>query len=78
MATEKQVSMFSYQIRVHRPLTKFIFPDHIIGGANVYLRDAEGWARKQDSQGISDIIGSFLDDKPETAVKQIQYLINNK
>lgn len=75
MATEKQVAMFSYQIRVHRPLTKFIFPDRMIGGANIYLLDAENWARKQDRQAMSDIIGSFLDDKPETAIKQIQYLM---
>jgi hypothetical protein len=75
MATEKQTSMFAYQIRVNRGITREVFPDHMSGGANWCIRDAENWARQQDNQVLGDIIATFLDDKPELAVDQIKHLM---
>lgn len=75
MATEKQVSMFSHHINVNRGLTRTLFPDRLVGGANLYRRDSEGWAREQDSQVIWDIIKMFMDDKPEMAIDQIKHLM---
>lgn len=66
--------MFSYYINVNRGLTRALFPDRMSGGANWFKRDAENWAREQDSQVVWDIIKMFMDDKPEMAIDQIKHL----
>lgn len=73
-ATERQVAMFSYNIRMNRNLTRDIFPDRIYQGANRFCEDAERWARKQTRWDMRNIIEAFCDDKAEYAVRQIKYL----
>lgn len=73
-ASKSQVSMFSYQVRANRSLSRAVFPDHISSGVNRFLEDAEEWASKQTKWDLSEVIALFLDDKADLAIKKIKHL----